>query len=498
MIEVLVAEDELPILRVLSKNIERENGAFKVIAMAENGQQAIGILKEKKVRVAFLDINMPILDGIAVLEYISENKLPVIPVIISGYQEFTYAQSAIRLGAFDYLLKPVKKIQLKELLHKIEIQLSGESHADKQKMYTDMIQGEHGIEKSQDRLPEKCYFGILYFGSYKLTDEGYFLTQRQRELQNCFMKFMELEFDTDDYWMVNGKCQAEKILIFQESVLGVVPKLKRICEQAWEETQIPITVVMHKGLILTEDIHRAYKGNCSYGKAHMHISRYLFVLNAELGSEKEKFMEKEIDFDEAVIKNVQGILGELDEIMEKVQDNRYLLVRYLKRFFRKLSTKVFCNYSYDEMEEDILRAVEISYSKEELYEKMQGIIMECFTFDISNRKNKQALAWDIKKYLESNYKQSVSNQELSGVFGFVPTYLRSIFREFYEMSPSEYLQQIRLDKAEEMLLLEPEISLRDISEEIGYHDALYFSKTFKKELGMTPSEYRREKKQCRK
>ncbi len=115
MIKVLVAEDELPLLRGISRLIEKINSDFTVVKMAKTGKEAMDYLEEYPVDVVFTDINMPVVDGLELLEYVSGKMPSAASVVISGYQDFTYAQKALRFGVKNYLVKPVDKKELEQL-----------------------------------------------------------------------------------------------------------------------------------------------------------------------------------------------------------------------------------------------------------------------------------------------------------------------------------------------------------------------------------------------
>ena len=85
---------------------------FTVVKCAVNGKEAIEYLSANRVDVVFTDINMPIVDGLELMKYLSAEHPETIVVVISGYNDFEYAQKAIRFGVKEYLLKPIVKEEL--------------------------------------------------------------------------------------------------------------------------------------------------------------------------------------------------------------------------------------------------------------------------------------------------------------------------------------------------------------------------------------------------
>lgn len=113
MWKLLIAEDESIIRRGLKKSLNWEAYSINVIGEAEDGEEALKKAKELRPDILFIDINMPFLNGLELMEKLR----PILPnavfIVISGYNEFIYAQKAIKMGTIDYILKPVKKTELK-------------------------------------------------------------------------------------------------------------------------------------------------------------------------------------------------------------------------------------------------------------------------------------------------------------------------------------------------------------------------------------------------
>lgn len=121
---VLVVDDEKLIAKNIAKLIERINPSFQVAAICTNGEDAIECIKSSDINVVFTDIRMPELDGLELARFIFE-KYPYIEcIIVSGYNDFEYAKSAIAYSVKNYLLKPINKEELEKCLSDIERRLN--------------------------------------------------------------------------------------------------------------------------------------------------------------------------------------------------------------------------------------------------------------------------------------------------------------------------------------------------------------------------------------
>ncbi|MGN0411949.1 MAG: response regulator, partial [Lachnospiraceae bacterium] len=119
MYKVLFVDDEILTRQSISRNTPWEEAGFTLVGAAENGKQAIEMVEEKLPDLVLTDICMPIMDGIGLASYIHEKHPEIKVVILSGYDDFDYAKSALKYEVIDYILKPITSFELKEELEKI-------------------------------------------------------------------------------------------------------------------------------------------------------------------------------------------------------------------------------------------------------------------------------------------------------------------------------------------------------------------------------------------
>ena len=163
MINVLIVEDEPPIQRMICKTISEMDTEFKVAYTAFNGTQARKILEAEEVDVVFTDIMMIGGDGITLLQYIHENRPGLQTVVLSGYDKFEYAKQAYKNGITDYLLKPVNKAELKDILGVLKVQYHLEMRNRRQECFQAMLDGREIQEKGsiRDELLSSLWYLLL-------------------------------------------------------------------------------------------------------------------------------------------------------------------------------------------------------------------------------------------------------------------------------------------------------------------------------------------------
>lgn len=121
---ILLVEDEYYLRQAIKHIIEESDDSFRVIAEATNGEEAIDILKKESIHIVITDIQMPVMDGLALSKHIKNAYPDIIVIILTGYAEFDYVQEAIRQGVFDYLTKPVSEDNISTVLIRASAKLS--------------------------------------------------------------------------------------------------------------------------------------------------------------------------------------------------------------------------------------------------------------------------------------------------------------------------------------------------------------------------------------
>lgn len=153
-IKILVAEDEDIIRRGVVKYIQLHTDRFDTIYEAENGQDAFDIILKYQPEIVLLDIQMPKMDGITIMQKLSKTKIQPLIVILSGYDDFKYAQNALRYGAKEYLLKPVRASDILDCLNKLaDKYLVTESHIKEK----DILEDENAFVHEAKNYIEEHY-----------------------------------------------------------------------------------------------------------------------------------------------------------------------------------------------------------------------------------------------------------------------------------------------------------------------------------------------------
>lgn len=184
------------------------------------------------------------------------------------------------------------------------------------------------------------------------------------------------------------------------------------------------------------------------------------------------------------------------------------LARYLQKNHPGTRTIILSGYSdfsyaqsalrYGVMDY-LLKPVTLKSLSETLHKTL--ITMESESDDLdsyrssNSRLDQRSICELLETYLQENFQQEISFQELGEKFGFTPEYLGKIFKKYAGETPSKYLAKLRMNEAKRLLLNSPDMEIQMVGELVGYKDGFYFSRVFKSYTGIQPSEFRNQRQQ---
>ncbi|MDE6053085.1 MAG: response regulator [Lachnospiraceae bacterium] len=188
-IKLLIADDEDIIRNGIAKYIQLHTDRFDKIYLAANGQEAVDIIFRDKPDIMFLDVQMPLMDGIEVMQEAKRAGILPYTMILSGYDEFKYCQQALRLGAKEYLLKPVRSSDILQMVNRVADELFG-----KQEEAGDEPAEEknHLVELAKEYVEEHYYENLMLADVAQKVgiSAGYLSTLFQKQLSKGFIDYL--------------------------------------------------------------------------------------------------------------------------------------------------------------------------------------------------------------------------------------------------------------------------------------------------------------------
>lgn len=497
---LFLVEDEVPALQSLQHKIEDLNGDWEVVMTASNGVEALKRIPATKPDVVLTDIRMPDMDGIALVEELRRRGSPVLPVIISGYQEFDYAKQAVRLGVEDYLLKPVDPAELGDCLtrcaERLRLTRSRENVASflvgEDRIFLELAPGEKNfavvylaIANALSDLEHVQHPGVPYLSSSDA--EGLLAPLFPAETT---LRCMDGFFSNEKAIVLSGPGLEEPALQrrLEAAAHALRGKMGTYITLFYKTTDSPRKLEssirtcrrgMLEAMVLGADI--VTSGPTPAPSPDRKLSERARLFSIFLRQNDPEALRKNVDkmFREwrkanrtaaEITADLVFLLNSLRHSLPRPQDFPCHSRFYIDNFI--------CFSHTDEAFSSDFCQLLLEFFRSETEEK--GVSAE-------------AVVEQIEAYFRQNLSENLSLQDLSDEMGLSKVYLCRIFKKQKDMTPIDYFTRLKIDSAKTLLTEHPSMPLREISDALGFNDMYYFSKVFKRVAGVPPSELRAEK-----
>lgn len=397
MKKLIIADDEHIIRKGLRKSLDWESLEIEIVGEAEDGSIAYKKAIELQPDIMLVDINMPHLNGLKLIEKLKDELPNCEIIIVTGYDEFEYAKQAVKLGVFDYILKPVNK---RELLETITNLLENFDKKNKRDKYISWA--EEQIETGKKDI--------------------------LRSFFESWVKKGILQEDMRDHFEILG--------IHDDEPLGIVLiKALDVIQEGFNEFQIESELLSFCIQNIIEELLEEIPNKICF-EDHNQLIVVIFTVDNEekINEISELIKEKILVFLSRHI-IIEGML--IGNNLLNIPDN-----------YEELKDKINTSLSYTPI---VLLA---------------------------------------KNYIDKYYyKQDLSLQMIADKVEISSAYLSKLIKKEMGFTFKEYLTKIRIDKAI-LFMKNPTVKMYEIAERVGYNTQHYFSAAFKKEIGISPNDYK--------
>lgn len=382
MFQVLVVEDESPILRNICKMVEMVNPLFHVKYRARNGAEALKILEDASdIDFMMLDINTPIMNGLELMEELRLRNIQVKIVILSGFHEFEYIRTAMRNGAIDYLTKPLKKEELLRVLSRVEELLLVENYQRNKRRIKEM---------EKESLEGDYEIASVIFGGTINVEEATNLYQII-EVEDILMKYLEKKYTQDEYWIIN-KSYNERIIMFKKNQIKN-QMIWRNMDEIFREARVAVTMVLYQFPQTHKTIHVTDNKLSAIVRDLMNVNKHVFYYGDGYEIAENNFAEIKKIKEQYKYAQYQSQIGEgLQKIIINSSGNRSVLLEVLKMYIMYYLEKFTIQYSYTEMESRIRYCVLSAESLEQLCEEIQSLNIEYFLSQEEKEQSKSPMS----------------------------------------------------------------------------------------------------------
>lgn len=507
---VFIADDEATIREGLKCIIDWEEIGFTVCGEAGNGEDALREILRLNPSLVLMDIRMPKLYGLEVIEQARQREFNGTFVVLSGYSDFKYAQTAMKFGVKYYLTKPMDEEELEKVAREVYDAIC---NVRQKKEDDEFFRRKSKKEILRDIVLDTVRFDLLNLAELKLEAEVYQVVM----YENFQIGEMELPYQFSDMFMVadSGSDSFEHFVVNEKNVLLLkgqfaMDKFRRFLkhyESAPQKGSPLDTLFITYGCSVTDlsDL------KTSYEQAEMLLRRRFFCQKGQhvLGYAELPDVQREMQLLKASLVE-EYCIGLTDYLQtfnrRKVQETLRKLENYLYQVEADISAvKLFMADLYLQVKETMNRrynGVSIPFDSNQniiafittqpyLYE-ITDYFAEQFEMVMSATGNssRDSVLDDILYYIEHNYASNIKLEGIAALFGYNSSYLGKIFNKNVGESFNSYVDQVRIKHAIE-LLVENKHKVYEIAEMVGYKNVDYFHKKFKKYVGESPAEYRK-------
>lgn len=532
---IILVDDEEEVRKSIIKQIDWESAGFQVVGDAENGEDALEKIEVLEPDVVLTDIRMPYMDGLTLAEKIRQRYPSTKVVIFSGYDDFEYAQKAIKLNVTEYILKPVNVEELTSILKRIKSNLDEEIEEKRnvsrlrenyrkslpiirEQFFNDMVHRRLADDLIESKLRE---YDIPITGARKwiiaaidveksddrskktlsLHEEGELIPisvmQIVREKLKSYCRFSLFQSTAEAGMVVIAALDDDN------TTTGLIDVLGDICKETKRILEVPVTIGIGHSVTGLSKIAGSYQSAVeALGyKAVVGSGITIYINDMEpVGSGKLEFDNSdESDFISAVkFGPDEKIEAVMVRISGKLESARVHYRQQQVYVFGVLNTVIQMIQQYDLNLEEILGG-ELEYlsvidklqKREEFGEwllktarKMNQAINQ--ERDMTTRQVIQ----QAKQYIMDNYQNpDLSVEMICRHLHMSPAYFSTMFKKETGQAYIAYLTEIRLNKAVE-LLNKTDDKTYVIASKVGYQEQNYFSYVFKKKFGVSPTKFR--------
>lgn len=497
MYTALIVDDETAVLTTLQTNISWQQFGVSFIYTASDGEQALDILKKKKIDLLITDIKMPRMDGLTLINIVRKDYPQIRCILLTAYSEFEYAKEAIRLGVENYLLKPFQQDELEETieqaLNNVYALRDNSNHIFRDNIFYRWLTGSINIDELNER--SELLNINTFFQNYcvVLIEKTNTKISASSYISHC-MNFLQNKYEVHMY-----KDDNRTFLIVGGNNI-IISDLKAVLINALTDMDIPNSFLIAIGAIVdsSENLSQSYHSACdmvctaNITDILASASKDTFVLTPSVNTYLR---------DEILIQNLHEIFNDTNNehrekhytsliqqlIYEETNSKDMLLhlAQCMIALFNQdfptkpsIQKKIYTNIHLlsttltTEQEKHAVELLEYGYLMYRYYYEQLSPVVQ--------------LSID---YIQTHYNNSLSIKEFCTLNKMSTAYLGFLFKKETGMYFNKYLNQCRICAAIQ-LLLTTDKSINDISAAVGFSTPSYFIVCFKKQTGLSPIKYR--------
>lgn len=532
MLNILITDDERGIIQLIKNLIDPLVVDVRVVGEAANGTEAYQKIEQLHPDVVITDIRMPGMSGLQLIEKVNREYPEIAFIIISGYPEFEYAQTALKFGTSDYLLKPIKKAELngallrlarkkddaaveKTQFHHMEKQLAVNTRLLRKNALQDICSGkQERIESALRIFQQEEAFpsapgGWRCIGRVLLDDPTKGGTEFSQEIIEALLQKIARALSQDSLDVETACVRSTGVLYLSCSKEQGRPEQK-CCEldrllsnDSYKYEFFSITVAFGATVERVQDLPESWDTAVAAGRSRIDLGsgRSLYY---PLLPERVKKLAEPISVN--TLQQIRRHLANLEEkdvcdlIRQLFLDWRsgalaasvlYTLGCEIILFIRQELQNVMPDFEATTETEQSLTRLDLCSTavmlRDVCIDYASALMKSCLEQRASRESRPVRIA---RQFMEEHFDQPITLEQLAKLSFLNPVYFSTIFKKETGVSFTAYLIKLRMDKACE-LLKTGSVTVAEAAEQVGYQDIRYFSRLFTKCIGIKPKQYQK-------
>ena len=526
MYRVLIVDDEMLVRIGIRSLIKWSEKGFEIVGEAANGEVAYEKYLALKPDVVITDIKMPKKDGLWLTDKIKENNPDAEIIFLTCYDDFEYARAALHKKVSSYILKAeMEEEELSDIMEQIKVRLDRrqqtknledpeqqDTRKQEEHLLAYILDTRKNLEEVKQEFEDyhiewkdKKYLLVQFDFNACLKDKDYDKTMIANIIAAC--KEVIINKFTSDNMRCMGKQFGKSItclLIATElTVLHLKKDMEYIVQSIKQYFNIKVKSASSEIADSIEQIRSEvpwiYEASnlLFYEASGTHLEKKTQI-SAEEQSQKTHAKIDTQNYARQMCEHIEegdeeGLMESMEELRGEILHNagnsfdvKFNVAQLISEVEERFKGYLAGDIQEKNFQQDIMYAADL----DELMEIMQKFcssllsLLPAIKFD-----NSDLLVEKATRYIEENYKLKITLDDVARYIGISKYYLSVLFKKERNINFSTYINVIRIEKAKE-LLRQPQMTINQVYSEVGFNDQQYFSKTFKKYVGMTVTEFR--------
>lgn len=477
---ILLADDERLVRLGLKSMIEELEPHTHKFIEARNGKDLVKVYNENKIDLAFVDINMPLMDGLSALEKCQSQSSYTKWFILTGEKEFHLAKKAITLGVSDYLLKPISIDGLKPIIYNTN---------QSKKKY--LIKENDSFELSIISLyNDLCIKNKIYNKQYSINEEFIYIPylfsiDGLKDIDKLDLKLDKI-YETVKQFMINNLSDNLRFAIHYINTQSLL-LLIRTSDKESIDFSFLLSSMQNHDYSITLTKFNEYSSEFEFYKSFDDIVKYSLIRILEnfesinyITDNFCKSNDKVIIFCNYIYQLTNSYLNK-EELLYYEYLDKIKSYTHSKKIYNTFSNKCLLVFLKVSINFELDSNNNFSEFLDSLYTHGSQIFKK-------NKSSNNTLVDEIINYIKMNYMNDIGVNTISDLYDITPNYLSKIFKEKSGVKFIDFITSVRIDESKK-LLSSSNLSIKEISNKVGYNSSTHFSKQFIKCEGITPSQF---------